>query len=341
MLRGCDGSFVAVMHLRKGQEGEIMTVKHVSRALPAIVLIVGLAAIVPTNAQVPLPAEESAEITVAGCLQRGGSNGEKFVLASPRVGSAVNLSANMCTATVDAGSLELEHAHRHGIDDSMVGRFIEVSGRLEKETNASRENLRELYVSAFRVAGAAAEWARDASLLPPDESGVITVAGCLRAGPNHGSDDGYVLATPRRGPIAGVPEGKCIGAIDDRAVELDHSVTRGIDDSMLGRWIEVTGKLEKETSDDPDNLREMYVDSFRMVPVIPRRAEAASTIVSPEQAEQQPATPPAETMARMEESAVEATASFRALPNTATGLPAIGLLGLLSLGAGLVLHFRG
>jgi hypothetical protein len=313
-----------------------MTVKHVFRALPAIMLIFGLGAISPTNAQVPLPADESAEITVAGCLQRGGANGEKFVLASPRVGSAANLSGNMCTAMVDAGSLELEHAHRNGIDDSMVGRFIEVSGRLEKETNASRDNLRELYVDTFRIAGATAEWTRDASLLPPNQSGVITVAGCLRAGPNHGDEDGYVLAVPRLGPIGGVPDSKCTGAIDDRAVELDHSIKRGIDDSMLGRWIEVTGKLEKETSDNPDNLREMYVDSFRMVPVIPRRAEAAPAIQAPRQAEQQPT----ET-APVEESPVQASASFRALPKTATALPAIGLLGLLSLGVGLVLRSRG
>jgi hypothetical protein len=313
-----------------------MTVKHVFRALPAIMLIFGLGAISPTNAQVPLPADESAEITVAGCLQRGGANGEKFVLASPRVGSAANLSGNMCTAMVDAGSLELEHAHRNGIDDSMVGRFIEVSGRLEKETNASRDNLRELYVDTFRIAGATAEWTRDASLLPPNQSGVITVAGCLRAGPNHGDEDGYVLAVPRLGPIAGVPEARCTGAIDDRAVELDHSIKRGIDDSMLGRWIEVTGKLEKETSDNPDNLREMYVDSFRMVPVIPRRAEVAPAIQAPRQAEQQP-----ETVAPVEETPVQASASFRALPKTSTALPAIGLLGLLSLGAGLVLRLRG
>ena len=318
-----------------------MTAKYVCRALPAMFLAFGVAAIGPANAQVSLPAEESAEITVAGCLQRGGWNGDKFVLASPREGSAANLPSTPCTATVDAGSLELEHAQRHGIDDSMVGRFIEVSGRLEKETNAGRDNLRELYVSSFRIAGDArpAEWARDASLLPPNESGVITVAGCLRAGPNHGSEDGYVLATPRLGPIAGVPESKCTGAIDDRAVELDHSLKRGIDDSMLGRWIEVTGKLEKEMSDTPDNLREMYVDSFRMVPLIPRRAEVAPATESPRQPEQ-PVTAPADTAARMEESAVQASAAFRTLPNTATALPAIGLLGLLSLGAGLVLRLR-
>ena len=311
-----------------------MTGRYVCRALPAIILTLGLAAIAPTNAQSLLPPEESGEITVAGCLQRGGTNGDKFVLASPTMGSAANLRSNPCTATVREGALELEHAQRNGIDDSMVGRLIEVSGRLEKETNAGRDNLRELYVSSFRIAGGASEFARDASLLPPDQSGVITVAGCLRAGPNHGDQDGYVLANPRRGPMDGVLESKCTGAIDDRAVELDHSLRRGIDDSMLGRWIEVTGRLEKETSNDPDNLREMYVDSFRMVPVIPRRAQVAPVIVEP-----QPVAPPAETVARMEEQPV-GTSGVETLPKTASSLPAIGLLGLLSLGAGLVLRLR-
>ena len=319
-----------------------MTGSNGCRALPAIILALAWAAVAPTNAQSLLPLEESGDITVAGCLQRGGANGDKFVLASPSVGPAANLPSTPCTATVREGALELEDARRNGIDDSMVGRFIEVSGRLEKETNAGRDNLRELYVSSFRLGGGArtAEFVREASLLPPDQSGVITVAGCLRAGPNHGDQDGYVLANPRLGPIAGVPESKCTGAIDDRAVELDHSLKRGIDDSMLGRWIEVTGKLEKETSNDPDNLREMYVDSFRMVPVIPRRAEAAPVTEFPRQVEQQPVTPPAETMARMEEKAV-GTPGLETLPKTASSLPAIGLLGLLSLGAGLVLRLRG
>src|SRR5687767_10897774 len=157
-----------------------MTGRYVCRALPAIILALGWATVAPANAQSLLPPEESGDITVAGCLQRGGANGDKFVLASPRVGSAANLPRTACTATVREGALELEHAQRNGIDDSMVGRFIEVSGRLEKETNASRDNLRELYVHSFRIAGdaSAAAWARDASLLPPNESGVITVAGC-------------------------------------------------------------------------------------------------------------------------------------------------------------------
>ena len=106
-------------------------------------------------------------------------------------------------------------------------------------------------------------------LLPPDQSGEITIAGCLRAGRYHGDEDGYVLASPRLSPIGAVPQSTCTAVIDDRAVQLDHSLKRGINDGMLGHWIEVTGRLEKETSNDPDNLRELYVSSFRMVPVIP------------------------------------------------------------------------
>jgi hypothetical protein len=310
-----------------------MTVRYVCGALPAIILTFGLAAIGPANAQGLLPAEESGEITVAGCLQRGGTNGDKYVLANPRVGSVANLPADMCRGTVDAGALELEHARRHGIDDSMLGHFIEVSGRLEKETNVGPDNLRELYVSSFKVAGVAParEWTRDARLLPPEESGVITVAGCLRRGENHGDEDGYVLASPRLGPMGGVPESTCTAAIDDRAVELDHSLKRGINDGMLGRWIEVTGRLEKETSSNPDNLRELYVSSFRMVPVLPRRAEAAPVIEPPLQFEQQPA----DTIARLEEPV--ATAGVRTtLPKAGSPLPAIGLLGLLAVSGALV-----
>jgi hypothetical protein len=220
----------------------------------------------------------------------------------------------------------------------MIGRFVEVSGRLEKETSTNPNNLRELYIDSFKVAGIAParEWTRDASLLPPEESGEITIAGCLRAGPNHGDEDGYVLASPRLGPMGGVPESTCTAVVDDRAVELDHSLKRGINDGMLGRWIEVTGRLERETSSNPDNLREMYVSSFRMVPVIPRRAEAAPVIELPLQSEPQPAAPPEDTVARMEEPV--ATAGVQTLPKTASPLPAIGLLGLLSVSGGLALR---
>ena len=171
---------------------------------------------------------------------------------------------------------------------------------------------------------------RDASLLPPDESAVITVVGCFQRGGKNG--ERFVLASPRLGPIAGVPEATCRVRATEPAFELEHTDQQGINESMLGRWIEVNGRLEKEMSTNPENLREMHVRSFRMMPVIPPPVEVAQAPVTqapePPRYEQQPYTPP--TIARLEEPAP--------LPRTATPLPAIGLLGLLALGGGLALR---
>ena len=47
-------------------------------------------------------------------------------------------------------------------------------------------------------------------------------------------------------------------------------------DSMLGRWVEISGRLERETSKNPDNLRELDVLTVKMVPVVlPTPAAAA------------------------------------------------------------------
>ncbi len=50
---------------------------------------------------------------------------------------------------------------------------------------------------------------------------------------------------------------------------------------MLGRWVEIGGRLEKETSKDPDNLRELDVVSFKMVPVVPPPPPTAATVLRP------------------------------------------------------------
>ena len=51
---------------------------------------------------------------------------------------------------------------------------------------------------------------------------------------------------------------------------------RPLTDSMLGRWVEITGRLESETSKNPDNLRELDVLSSRMVPVVVPPTAAAT-----------------------------------------------------------------
>jgi hypothetical protein len=184
---------------------------------------------------------------------------------------------------------------------------------------------------------------RDASLLPPEESGTITVAGCFLRG---GSDGEYVLASPTRGPVASVPEDTCTSEVNKNALELEHTKRHGMNDSMLGRWIEVSGRLEKETSNDSHVLRELYVSEFRILPVIPPQAAALPAPAPSRQFDQQSVTPPAQTTARSEqreETAVgtSGTVERTTLPKTASPLPMIGLLGLLSLAGGLVLHLYG
>jgi hypothetical protein len=191
---------------------------------------------------------------------------------------------------------------------------------------------------------------RDASLLPPEKSGLITVAGCLQPGGDKG--DKYLLANPKLGPIANVAEEACDARVDDRTLDLKDTAEHGINPSMLGHWVEINGRLEKETDADLTNLRELEVRSFRMLPVvpppvIPPRAEAAPVPLPRPQAEQHPVTPPAETITPPEERPIGTTGVAETppqtaeptLPRTASPLAAVGLLGLLSLAGGVGVRF--
>ena len=80
--------------------------------------------------------------------------------------------------------------------------------------------------------------------------------------------DKYVLARPKKGPVESVPEAKCTAETGADALTLDNPEKASLNDSMLGRWVEITGRLESETSKNPDNLRELDVLSSRMVPVV-------------------------------------------------------------------------
>jgi len=164
-------------------------------------------------------------------------------------------------------------------------------------------------------------YAQNTTLLPAEESAVITVTGCLQRGGDN--RDKFLLASPRLGPVASVTDAACDAAVDTRALELDDADDRGINETMVGRWIEISGRLERETSSNPDNLREISVRSFRLIPVVPQRAEAAPAPV--------PA-PPAETPAAAPvlPAPVATSGIAEPLPKTASPLAVIGLLGLLS-----------
>ncbi len=175
---------------------------------------------------------------------------------------------------------------------------------------------------------------RDGNLLPQEQEGQVIAVGCLLHGTavRGGKDHKYVLARPRKGPVASVPEATCTAEAGADALDVDKEDKAGLKESMLGRWVQITGRLEKETSSDPDNLRELDVESFKMIPVVPPRAAAASPASRPTQpsaaAEPRPTSAPAAT----------GEPAHKHLPKTASQLPAIALAGLLSLAAGLTLR---
>src|SRR5687767_5639503 len=168
------------------------------------------------------------------------------------------------------------------------------------------------------VTAVAPAYAQNSALLPAEESGWVTVAGCLQ--PRGTKPNKFALANPMPA-VASVTEERCNAPVDSRAFELDDPEESGINEALIGRWIEIYGKLERETSTNPDNYRELDVKSFRLVPVVRPRAEAAAPAPLPQ------FEPPA---ARPVEIPV-ATSGTTELPKTASPLPVAGLLGLLSL----------
>ena len=183
-------------------------------------------------------------------------------------------------------------------------------------------------------AASAQQLGRDGGLLPAEESGMVTVAGCLMRGDQirGGDDDKYVLANPKSGSFASAPSETCSAAADATAVQLDNPKKGNVDDTMLGRYVEISGRLEKETSND-DILRELDVITARLLPVDAPRAAA----------EPAPAPEP-EVIAAAPEPAPEAApepapvATSGQLPTTASFGPLVGLLGLLACGGGLALR---
>ena len=177
---------------------------------------------------------------------------------------------------------------------------------------------------------------RDGSLLPQETGGDVTAVGCLLKGSAvRGGKDDYVLARPRRGPIASVPEASCSADSGADALQLDNAEKGPITAAMIGKWVQIHGKLESETSKDPDNLRELDVETVKVIPVVvPRPAQTASAA---------PASAPAAAPAPRAYQASPAPAAPEApvhhtLPKTASQIPAVGLAGFFLLAAGLGLR---
>ena len=200
-------------------------------------------------------------------------------------------------------------------------------------------------IFAFGVVAVAPAYAqrRDGGLLPQDQSGDVIAVGCLVRGSTvrGGKPDKYALARVRKGPIASVPESTCTAEPGADALTLDNPDKAGVKDSALGRWVEIGGRLESETSKDPDNLRELDVASFKLVPVVlpprPSAAPAPAPATAP-RTTPPPAAAPRPAPAPAPSAAPAPAPAPRTLPKTASYGPAIGLTGLLSLAAGLMLR---
>jgi hypothetical protein len=158
-----------------------------------------------------------------------------------------------------------------------------------------------------------------------------------------GEKERYVLALPRRGPVDSVPDGTCTAANGAAALDIDNEEKGPITDAALGHWVEIRGRLERETDQNPDNLRELDVLAFRLIPVVAPRAAAPAPAPAPAPAAA-PAPAPAPAPVAAAPAPAPAPEPPRALPRTASPLPLVGLAGMLLLAGGLALRsfrFRG
>jgi len=201
--------------------------------------------------------------------------------------------------------------------------------------------------------------AQEANVLPDNREN-ITLVGCFQKeeAKNH---ERFVLVNPTIGPVASVPDGSCNATPGGAApgmpnmdvVRLER--VRSINKALLypwnlGRVVEVTGDLRREPSKS-NGTREIHVKSFAFVPVAPPRAAKVIVAPAPEPepeyvpAPQVSAAPPAPQIAAVApmEQPVGTTGikHHHRLPKTASTLSLTGLLGLLSLAAGLSLRAFG
>jgi hypothetical protein len=153
----------------------------------------------------------------------------------------------------------------------------------------------------------------------PDTTTYMTLTGCFvhEIVVEKGKEKAeYVLAHPVIGTVPSVPVAHCWSSPHDQAIELD-GVSHHLDASLLGRYIEVTGKLEG--FENEYELREMNVKGYREVPVVPPHAHVA---------------PPHPSIAPVE----PAPQQTRQLPPTASSLPLAGLIGVLAFTGALALR---
>jgi len=187
----------------------------------------------------------------------------------------------------------------------------------------------------FSVVALAPVTGRAQTTAIPEEGGQITLTGCFTTG-QIGDDEKMVLAKPIVGTVASVPEPTCSATSSDQIVKLQDMKQVKLGAAMLGRWIQISGRLEGNHK--ADGLREVHVKSFALVPVVVPAPKVAEVIIQ-QPAPEPPAPAPQVAEVAPEPAPVATTGEERkALPKTATSLPLFGLIGFMSLAAGFALH---
>jgi hypothetical protein len=167
----------------------------------------------------------------------------------------------------------------------------------------------------------------------PADKGPITLFGCfLRVEIPHEGNK-YVLANPSFDTPATVPQAECNASADARMVELDdiHSNVHEhhLDKGKVGLWVEINGTLNKPKG---QTLREVDVETYRLIPVAPPRVARAEPEPVVIQAPPEPAPEPAP---------VATTGVAEPLPKTASPLPLIALMGFVGIAGGFALRALG
>lgn len=170
--------------------------------------------------------------------------------------------------------------------------------------------------------------AQDAAL---PEKGPVTLVGCLQEGGKHHR---YVLANATTN-VASVKDAACTATGSENAIKLEGGYKSQLAASV-GQWVESSGKLEGRPEEP-----ELRIRSLRPVPIAtPRTAEAAPSFPEPPQLTP-PRAEPFPAAAPELASKPTATSGVKELPATASPLPLMGLLSVLSLAAGLMLGLFG
>jgi LPXTG-motif cell wall-anchored protein len=236
-----------------------------------------------------------------------------------------------------------EHAECSAMDDGVAmethGRIGCCSGTGERRPFMTLQSVCGVTVFALALGAVSVVPAhaqrRDGALLPPGERGDITAVGCLVRGETiRGGQRGKLLLAHPQTPVPSVTEATCTADPGADAITLDDPDKGGLSDLMVGRWVEVSGSLEKETSSNPDNLRELDVKGGRIVPVIPPAPAAARR--SPPPAPSMP-TPPSQPQLQ---ASIDPIAEPAQLPKTASSRPLVALAGMVFVSAGLLLRSR-